>query len=132
MSYTRNGYKMIYMPNHHRAIHKMVYEHVYLMEQYIGRPLKDGEEVHHMDENKLNNSEENLILFRTKGDHSRYHKTGIMIEMEDGTYISPKEVEVRICEQCGKKYEHYRNGEKFCSKECSEINQRRSERPSKE
>lgn len=129
MSYTRNGYKMIYMPEHHRAIGKMVYEHIYLVEQYIGRQLRDGEEVHHRDENRLNNSEDNLIVFKTKGDHSRYHRTGIMIQLEDGTYVSP--IDNQKCIVCNCEY-YNPSSDKYCSKDCQYIGQRRVKRPTKE
>lgn len=46
--------------------------HVHIMEGLKGRPLKPGEVVHHNDENKLNNSPENLKLM-TKSKHSSHH-----------------------------------------------------------
>lgn len=47
-------------------------EHVYLVEQLIGRKLNKNECVHHKDENKLNNSIENLQLM-TREEHARHH-----------------------------------------------------------
>lgn len=44
----------------------------YLMEQYLGRKLLDNEEVHHIDENPLNNDLANLEV-RLKGEHQKYH-----------------------------------------------------------
>jgi HNH endonuclease len=133
MSYTRNGYKMIYLPSHHRAGKDgMVYEHIYLAEQYIGRKILLEEDVHHIDEDRSNNSRENLLVFKTHEDHSRFHKTGIMVLTEDGTYISPKQIEIRVCKHCEKDYEYYKNGETYCSKECASKDSRKSERPSKE
>ncbi|AKQ08545.1 HNH endonuclease [Bacillus phage PBC2] len=133
MSYTRNGYKMIYLPSHHRAGQDgMVYEHIYIAEQIIGRDILLEEDVHHMDEDRSNNSTDNLIVFKTHEDHSRFHKTGIMVKLEDGTYISPKQIEIKICKQCNNEYEHHRNGEKFCSKECFDKFQRKTKRPSKD
>ena len=55
-----------------------VYEHRYVMEQYLGRKLKHGEEIHHIDGNKLNNSIDNLQLLTT-AEHRKLHvdpKTG--------------------------------------------------------
>ena len=43
------------------------------MEEKLGRPLQKGEVVHHIDEDKTNDSPENLQLFPTKGAHTRYH-----------------------------------------------------------
>jgi hypothetical protein len=47
--------------------------HVVIMEQRIGRRLSPDECVHHIDENKTNNSDENLA-FMTKAAHSRLHR----------------------------------------------------------
>ena len=47
-------------------------------QQYLGRKLKHGEEIHHIDGNKLNNSIENLQLLTT-AEHRKLHvdpKTG--------------------------------------------------------
>ena len=46
----------------------------YLMEQKIGRELEPDEEVHHKDENPLNNDISNLEL-RHHGEHQREHGT---------------------------------------------------------
>lgn len=48
-------------------------EHILIMEEYLGRPLEKGEIVHHLDENKQNNSIENIELCLLSV-HSRYHK----------------------------------------------------------
>lgn len=47
-------------------VHRMV------AEQIIGRPLKPGEVVHHIDGNKRNNNPENLLVL-TASEHSRIH-----------------------------------------------------------
>ena len=44
--------------------------HRYVMEQHLGRKLRSDEEVHHIDENKLNNSIENLTIL-SKSEHTR-------------------------------------------------------------
>lgn len=49
-----------------------VREHVYVMEQHIGRKLIDDEIVHHIDRNKQNNAIENLQLM-THGEHTVLH-----------------------------------------------------------
>lgn len=134
MSYTRNGYKMIYMPEHHRAGKDgMVYEHIYLAEKYIGRPIEDAEEVHHEDEDRSNNSKDNLFVFKTKEDHTRYHHNGIMIKLDDGSHISPK-LE-RDCKGCGETFNPAKTLQEYCSRECVSRNVKRArkvERPSKE
>lgn len=49
------------------------YEHRAVMAAAIGRPLKPTEVVHHWDENKANNSLDNLCLLRSKSAHQRLH-----------------------------------------------------------
>lgn len=101
-----NGYVEIYMPQHPYArSNGTILEHRLVAEEKLGRFLKRQETVHHIDENKTNNIPENLIVFRTNADHSRFHKIGIMKEMDDGTYICPiKENEIKQCPYCKKYY----------------------------
>lgn len=49
------------------------HEHRIVAEQMLGRPLKPGEVVHHIDENKRNNSPENLMVFASQKEHAAYH-----------------------------------------------------------
>lgn len=49
-----------------------IYEHHYVMSQIIGRPIGEGEIVHHIDGNKQNNSPENLQLL-TVSAHAKLH-----------------------------------------------------------
>lgn len=46
--------------------------HRVLAENRLGRLLKNGEDVHHVDENKENDSPKNLEV-KTHADHSRHH-----------------------------------------------------------
>lgn len=93
-----NGYPIIYRPDRDDTIGNSgcVYVHILVAEKKLGRRLLPGEVVHHVDENKSNFSEDNLIVFKTKADHARFHKTG-SIEKDGDVYISPK-----LCKKCGK------------------------------
>jgi len=51
---------------------RYMYVHIVVMENKLGRLLKDGEEVDHIDEDKSNNAPSNLRL-RFLGDHQRSH-----------------------------------------------------------
>lgn len=66
--------KYRYVATHRDSEGKLQYkrEHILVMEQHIGRPLKDNEVVHHVDGNGLNNSVDNLVLM-TKAQHNRFH-----------------------------------------------------------
>jgi hypothetical protein len=47
--------------------------HRYLMEQKLKRKLNEEEVVHHIDNNVNNNDLNNLLLFRSKSEHLKYH-----------------------------------------------------------
>lgn len=65
---TKYGYISIRGPSG-----KLVMEHRVVMEQILGRKLLSTEVVHHIDGNRENNSPENLMLFQSVSDHSRFH-----------------------------------------------------------
>lgn len=50
------------------------HEHRVVAEQILGRKLKPGEVVHHIDENRHNNSPENLMIFPNQQAHAEYHQ----------------------------------------------------------
>lgn len=132
MSYTRNGYRMLYNPNHPRSGKKdgMVYEHILIAEKILGRDILLGEDVHHKDENRLNNNEDNLIVFKTHEDHIRFHHSGVLELLPDGTYISPKRM--IKCPVCELSFALRKAGDRYCSQVCFKKSQRKVVRPSKE
>ena len=70
-----DGYRALYYPDYPSSnLDGYVMEHVYIMEQHIGRQLKDDECVHHINEDKSDNRIENLKLM-TKSEHMSYHAT---------------------------------------------------------
>jgi hypothetical protein len=62
---TKKGYRML-RPS---QFAKPVFEHVVIAERALGRPLPAGAEVHHVNEDRADNSRGNLVLCQ---DHS-YH-----------------------------------------------------------
>lgn len=52
--------------------------HRIVAEQMLGRPLKPGEVVHHINEDKRDNRPENLMVFSSQAEHARWH------ELHDG------------------------------------------------
>ena len=104
-----------------------VREHVLVAEKKLGRKLKCGEVVHHIDANKKNNDESNLIVFASNADHSAFHK-GAEIYENNGIWYSKKHL--GTCETCGKtfdiiypkKYSHI-----YCSAKCSQLAKRKLE-----
>ncbi len=71
-----HGYIMIRCPDHPRStkLGKYVAEHVLVMEKHLGRYLKKGEIVHHINEKRDDNRLENLKLM-TQSEHISWHNT---------------------------------------------------------
>ena len=79
-------YVLVYNPNHPRSNNKgYVYKHYLVAEQILNRPLKKGETVHHKDQNKRNNSIDNIMIFASSSDHTAFHN-GSEIYVEDGVW----------------------------------------------
>lgn len=76
------------------------YEHIVIAEKMLGFEFLNGETVHHIDNNKNNNSEENLMVIKTKADHTAFHSGNSVILQDDGTYISTRKT--NACFDCGK------------------------------
>lgn len=64
------GKKASYVYNGHERQHRVV------MEQKLGRKLRPGEVVHHIDRNTRNNDPDNLELKASQADHIREHMLG--------------------------------------------------------
>ena len=52
------------------------HEHRQIVETLLGRPLKAGEVVHHLDGNKRNNDPENLVVLPSQSEHCKAHDFG--------------------------------------------------------
>lgn len=83
-------YYCTYLPEHHKATKEgYVYTHMLVAEEKLGRKLKKGEVVHHVDENKLNNDCDNLIVFKSNADHVAYHQ-GAEIYLDGDVYVAKR------------------------------------------
>ena len=106
-----NGYKCIYMPNHHRAFDNgCVYEHILKAEEKLKRELKGKEVVHHIDFDKTNNNYDNLMIFDSNESHISYHgmlksnhQEDFVITEQDGIYSCYSTKRKFICPKCGGK-----------------------------
>lgn len=68
-----DGYVALYFPKYpHSNKEGYVMEHIYIMETYIGRMLKDNEVVHHRNHKRCDNRIENLQLMTFK-EHAALH-----------------------------------------------------------
>lgn len=52
------------------------YEHRVVAEMKLGRPLKKGEVVHHIDGNFRNNDPDNLMVLSSQSEHCKIHGFG--------------------------------------------------------
>src|SRR4030042_4212596 len=70
----RNGYFMIYQPNHPLNVDRYVFEHRLVVEKQIGRYLTYKEVVHHINKIKKDNRPINLMAFTSDSAHQRFEQ----------------------------------------------------------
>lgn len=110
------GYRAIYFPEHPRSWSTgYVYLHRVVMELKIGRILNEEEVVHHKDENRSNNSPDNLEIKSSQAEHAKEHKQG-------------RRMLLLRCPECHSEFERERRqthvikpstlGATFCSASC--------------
>lgn len=121
-----NGYIVVYVPNHFNTMDSdnwkgWQYEHRYIVELYIQRPLSNEECVHHINGDKQDNSIENLMIV-SNHEHALLHSLG-----NKGN--SKKIIE---CKVCGNTFSGYKHKSKYCSLKCLGISNRKTEKPDKE
>ena len=68
----KNGYVRVYDPTSDKK-DKRVYKHRKIMEGILGRKLRRGEEIHHLDKDPENNDPSNLILTVSNLHGTLYH-----------------------------------------------------------
>jgi hypothetical protein len=69
------GYIRVHKPEHPFCdTHGYIFKHRLVVEKKIDRYLELQEVVHHIDKNPLNNSIDNLELFKNNGEHIKYHR----------------------------------------------------------
>lgn len=93
--------------------------HVRVAEEKLGRRIGKSEIVHHIDEDKANNDPENLLVFRTRGDHTLHHAKieTEMFQTRDGSYVVCKVQ--RPCPHCERLFEPNNDRNVHCSIICS-------------
>ena len=71
---TSNGYRAVFGTDVETGRRFVMLDHVRVAERALGRPLKYPEEVHHWNENKLDNSNENLVICPNRAYHMLLHQ----------------------------------------------------------
>lgn len=143
----RGEYKIIFRPDYKspNSRNGFIPEHIYIAEtEILHRPIKSdgklggtGELVHHINMIKHDNRPENLMVFHTKSDHSRYHAmmnkglVPIVKQLDDGTWICEAEDRDIPCAYCGRMFTPKTAKAKYCCSQCLQLSQRVVERPSK-
>lgn len=102
-SVASNGYVLIKDRNNPMAdVRGYVYEHRLVVSEREGRPLSSREQVHHEDEVKTNNADDNLELCPTAAHHRLRHRKRIDLRMPD----EPNATVSCAC-GCGQQFERY-------------------------
>lgn len=119
---------MLHLPEHRQAIQHpklfgWIYEHRVIAEEFMGRPLRDDEEVHHLDEDKLNNHPENLLVL-PNSQHLKLHAW--MKRMN----IDPTAYPTRYCKTCNKVLAVVLVN--YCSTACAAVGTRKVTRPTRD
>lgn len=71
------GYVLVFRPDHHKAQPNGYVNRSWLVaEEILGRPLRAGEIVHHKNQDRGDDSPENLEILDSQSAHIRHHNTG--------------------------------------------------------
>lgn len=115
--YKRLGYLMFYDPNHPLAYKSdgQVYYHRHIASIKEGRWITSEEHVHHIDENKLNNATDNLVIL-SREQHALLHNQQTSFNKDDRS-----KVEVH-CLYCGNFFNYIRGSRGYyCSNKCFSL-----------
>ena len=133
MSYS--GYKLLLKPDHPEADKRgYIAEHRYVAEQILGRPLRKGEVVHHINCQRTDNRPENILVFKSREDHTRFHAGGTLEPCpEDPQVYISRFIRPDIpCAYCGTFFTPQNVHSKYCCPECAKLSQRKvANRPTK-
>lgn len=96
-----------------------VYLHRHLASIKIGRWVTSNEHVHHIDEDKLNNTDDNLEVL-TELEHKRLHWQERHNLPSDYVWFESQHIP---CEWCKQLFHTKYNGQTYCSKSCVSLSQ---------
>lgn len=89
------GYPATYLPDHPHANKRgYVFDHVLVASKALGKALPPTAVVHHLNEDKTDSSNRNLVLC----EDNRYH---LMLHQRRRSFLACGHAEWRICIRCG-------------------------------
>jgi hypothetical protein len=89
------NYKRVTVHGHHRADPQgHVLDHVLVAEAALGKALPAGAEVHHVDENTLNNAGRNLVICQDRAYHKLLHARTRIVKAGGNPNTE------RVCSRC--------------------------------
>ena len=102
---TPHGYVLVRMSaGHHLAdVRGYVYEHRLVAEQKLGRRLRPGEQVHHINGDRVDNRPENLEVSKNRTHHAVLHRAKGCIRRLPGE----PNPEVECACSCGESFPRY-------------------------
>ena len=105
----QRGYALLWMPDHRLAdVRGYVYEHRIIAESKLGRNLRHGEIVHHIDGNASNNTKENIEIYPSIAHHLYKHRSA-----NSNKKILGEPNPTISCEcGCGEKFYKYDNADR--------------------
>jgi len=136
-----NGYVLVYEPSHPKAMKSCnwdgyIYEQIKVAENNLGRPIRDSEIVHHLDGNRQNNRQDNLLIIE-RSQHTKLEQwlaagapSMKIEEWKRKNSGEPELVQPLHCLICGTTLQAKQYN--YCSPQCSRIGTRKVERPTKE
>ena len=117
------GYVLLWMPEHRLAdVRGYVYEHRIVAENKLGRELKHGEIVHHIDGNTENNTKDNLEICQSIAHHRGKHRksdSNLRLLGENNPIVNC----ACGCKKTFRKYDSVNRPRKFASGHNSRIKQ---------
>jgi hypothetical protein len=98
---------------------RTAWEHIRVAEHKLGRPLGKSEQVHHINGDKTDNREENLLILRSNRDHQCIHSKipYEIFKTSDGSSVVVKKQ--YTCKNCNRLFEPNKFDNVFCSLTCS-------------